>query len=233
MLAWQRRFIVGSVRTGTSGLTRPQRSFHADDAAALRRDREPCRLVYLDYFLARYYSSAQGRFTSPDEFVGGPDELYDFAGNASENPTFYADLFEPQSLNKYQFGYNNPLRYVDKDGHQTRDRYGNRTQPGPPGTLSPAQAKALAEATDKILTKAGDAEIYVLNKVWAGIKKLGEANRNYGCSGPHDAVRRPTDLTTHETEAKEEGQDSSPPPAATVGDILADATRVPGGGSKG
>jgi RHS repeat-associated protein len=25
----------------------------------------------LDYFLARYYSSAQGRFTSPDEFKGG------------------------------------------------------------------------------------------------------------------------------------------------------------------
>src|SRR5688572_2967882 len=30
----------------------------------------------LDYFLARYYSSAQGRFTSPDEFKGGPDELW-------------------------------------------------------------------------------------------------------------------------------------------------------------
>jgi RHS repeat-associated protein len=28
----------------------------------------------LDYLLARYYSSAQGRFTSPDEFTGGPDE---------------------------------------------------------------------------------------------------------------------------------------------------------------
>ncbi|HEV8370417.1 MAG TPA: RHS repeat-associated core domain-containing protein [Pyrinomonadaceae bacterium] len=26
----------------------------------------------LDYFLARYYSSAMGRFTSPDEFTGGP-----------------------------------------------------------------------------------------------------------------------------------------------------------------
>lgn len=32
----------------------------------------------LDYFLARYYSSTQGRFTSPDEFSGGPDELYRF-----------------------------------------------------------------------------------------------------------------------------------------------------------
>ncbi|MEK6300230.1 MAG: RHS repeat-associated core domain-containing protein [Acidobacteriota bacterium] len=72
----------------------------------------------LDYFLARYYSSAQGRFTSPDEFVGGPDELFDFSGAASSNPTFYADLTDPQSLNKYQYCYNNPLLYIDPDGHQ-------------------------------------------------------------------------------------------------------------------
>jgi RHS repeat-associated protein len=71
----------------------------------------------LDYFLARYYSSTQGRFTSPDEFTGGPDELFIFADAASANPTFYADLTNPQSLNKYQYTYNNPLSYIDPDGH--------------------------------------------------------------------------------------------------------------------
>jgi RHS repeat-associated protein len=72
----------------------------------------------LDYFAARYYGSLYGRFTSPDEFTGGPDELYDFADAAADNPTFYADLTYPQSLNKYQYCYNNPLTTVDPDGHK-------------------------------------------------------------------------------------------------------------------
>jgi len=82
----------------------------------------------LDYFLARYYSSTQGRFTSPDEFTGGPDEftggpdeLFYFADDASANPTFYADLRNPQSLNKYQYTFNNPLRWVDPDGHDPEE----------------------------------------------------------------------------------------------------------------
>jgi RHS repeat-associated protein len=75
----------------------------------------------LDYFLARYYSSVHGRFTSTDEFTGGPVELFSFAQMAAANPTFYADITEPQSLNKYQYTFNNPLRYVDSDGHLAGD----------------------------------------------------------------------------------------------------------------
>jgi RHS repeat-associated protein len=73
----------------------------------------------LDYFEARYFASKQGRFTSPDEFSGGPDDLFDFADVASENPTLYGELTEPQSLNKYVYCYNNPLSFIDIDGHKT------------------------------------------------------------------------------------------------------------------
>jgi RHS repeat-associated protein len=71
----------------------------------------------LDFAQSRYYSPRHGRFTSPDEFKGGPDELFDFEEDASDNPTFYADLTNPQSLNKYQYTYNNPYKFNDPNGH--------------------------------------------------------------------------------------------------------------------
>ena len=43
--------------------------------------------------------------------------MYYFVSDAAANPTFYADLRNPQSLNKYQYSYNNPIRYVDPNGH--------------------------------------------------------------------------------------------------------------------
>jgi RHS repeat-associated protein len=57
-----------------------------------------------DYFEARYYSSAMGRFLSPD-------------WSAKAEPVPYAKLDNPQSLNLYTYALNNPLRNIDKDGH--------------------------------------------------------------------------------------------------------------------
>ncbi len=58
----------------------------------------------LDYFGARYFSSAQGRFTSPD-------------WSEKPQPVPYADLSDPQTLNLYSYVRNNPLRKADTDGH--------------------------------------------------------------------------------------------------------------------
>ncbi|HEU4388769.1 MAG TPA: RHS repeat-associated core domain-containing protein, partial [Blastocatellia bacterium] len=52
----------------------------------------------MDYFLARYYASAQGRFTSVDP----------------ENTGASHDI--PQGWNGYSYSLNNPLRFVDPDG---------------------------------------------------------------------------------------------------------------------
>ncbi|MBN1567287.1 MAG: RHS repeat-associated core domain-containing protein [Acidobacteria bacterium] len=54
----------------------------------------------LDYFGARYYSGAQGRFVSPD------------APFADQNPE------NPQSWNLYAYTRNNPLMYVDQVGRE-------------------------------------------------------------------------------------------------------------------
>ena len=78
----------------------------------------------LDYFGARYLSSAQGRFTSPDEFKGGG--LFDpLTGKSAEKigPLPYADISDPQTLNKYAYVRNNPLKFVDPDGHETTVLY--------------------------------------------------------------------------------------------------------------
>src|SRR2546427_9048862 len=59
----------------------------------------------LDELVARYCSSALGRFTIPD-----------WAANANAVP--YADFGDPQSLNLYSYVKNNPLNFTDPDGHE-------------------------------------------------------------------------------------------------------------------
>ncbi|WP_263409585.1 RHS repeat-associated core domain-containing protein [Terriglobus tenax] len=65
----------------------------------------------LDYFGARYYGSAMGRFMSPDW---------------SEKPVSlpYSNVHNPQTLNLYSYIENNPLSRSDPDGHWPTPSYG-------------------------------------------------------------------------------------------------------------
>ena len=54
----------------------------------------------LDYFGARYYAGAMGRFTSADNFLNDTTAL------------------DPQRWNLYAYARNNPLRYVDPNGEK-------------------------------------------------------------------------------------------------------------------
>jgi RHS repeat-associated protein len=64
----------------------------------------------LDYFLARYYSGARGRFTSPDELLSS------------------GDVTDPQTWNRYSYGLGNPLRYTDPLGLYVFDSSVNEAQ---------------------------------------------------------------------------------------------------------
>src|SRR5207302_10996761 len=96
---------------GTGGRTAAQGYSVGDGARQKFTLKESDNETGLDYFLARYYSSTQGRITSPDEFKGGPEELFEDVDPHA--PLFYADIAEPQSLNKYHSCLNHPIPHID------------------------------------------------------------------------------------------------------------------------
>jgi len=88
----------------------------------------------LDYFLARYYSGAQGRFTSPDE------------------PFIDQDVNDPQSWNLYSYVRNNPLQFIDPTG-QTCQKMSNGT------TYDDMDGKGCAAVDEANKKKAPDSTV--------------------------------------------------------------------------
>jgi RHS repeat-associated protein len=88
---------VGINGRGTcyAGIDNPKQKFTGKE-----RDAE----TGLDYFGARYFSGAQGRYTSPD-------------WNKVPQAIPYANLKDPRTLNLYVYVRNSPVSFTDSDGH--------------------------------------------------------------------------------------------------------------------
>ena len=88
---------------GTGGRTQSQGYSVGDGVRQHFSQKERDNETGLDYFLARYYASTQGRFIS------------------SDLPLADQHVADPQSWNLYTYSRNNPLRYTDPDGRGILD----------------------------------------------------------------------------------------------------------------
>jgi RHS repeat-associated protein len=92
--------IVSEVRHLPYGQERWSRGAGVTDFGFISQ-RNEAGFGLMDY-QARYYSPYLGRFASPDTIIPDPAN--------------------PQSFNRYAYGYNNPLRYTDPSGHLSEDQ---------------------------------------------------------------------------------------------------------------
>jgi RHS repeat-associated protein len=114
-----------------------------------------------DYFGARYYSSAMGRFMSPD-------------WSAKAQPVPYAKMDNPQTLNLYAYMRNNPLGGTDPDGHcDWCDKLWNSAKQGAQN-LAASATTTLAAGVARISPSAA-------RKIWEAA--------NPGQKVPFDAAR--------------------------------------------
>jgi RHS repeat-associated protein len=132
---------------GIGGRTSAQGYDAADGLRQKFTSKERDNETGLDYFLARYYSSTQGRFTSPDLAAGR-------RGN-------------PQTLNRYSYVKNNPLKFTDPFGYSPQDP--NKNCPG--GCVEPYPDPQIVKI---------DVHLPWYKRAWNGIKKaFGKAGDAY------------------------------------------------------
>jgi RHS repeat-associated protein len=108
----------------------------------------------LDYFGARFFASTQGRFISVDPLGAS------------------AIVSDPQSFNRYTYVLNNPLKYVDPDGFDAKNPWGDLTDkerellaPKLTKVTGKDQMKAAQEAFNKLVTTGTKNDQQIANNV--------------------------------------------------------------------
>ncbi|HMN14520.1 MAG TPA: RHS repeat-associated core domain-containing protein, partial [Bellilinea sp.] len=108
----------------------------------------------LSYFGARYEDAKTGRFIAPDSVR---------AVDANSNKTNEKMLLDPQRLNTYAYGLNNPYRFIDPDGNIPID------------TLWDAANIIYDLFTGDRLSLAADSAALLIPYVPAGLTKISKA----------------------------------------------------------
>jgi len=126
----------------------------------------------LDYFGARYFSGAQGRFTSPDRVIVTP-----------------ARLGDPQRFDLYSYARNNPFRFIDPNGEDIA--FANDTEEGRKKALAAITKNLSAQEAANIgirQKKDGSYEGYVIDTRAIGKGASAEYTKLTGLIGDHSIV---------------------------------------------
>lgn len=126
----------------------------------------------LDYFGARYFSAAQGRFTSVDRVIVTPARVED-----------------PQRFNLYSYARNNPFKFIDPNGEDID--FANDTEEGRKkalGLITKNLRAAEAANIDIRQTKSGAYEAYVVDKNAIGEAASAAYKQLTGLIGDHSIV---------------------------------------------
>ncbi len=130
-----------------------------------------------DYFEARYYSSAMGRFMSPD-------------WSAKVEPVPYSKMDDPQSLNLYAYVYNNPLIGVDPTGHAPVHNWDGFQNCSPNsggadcnGPKKPSDLAVQAAAKQKAQQQSVQQQQQYLNNLASGVRLVPTYDHSPGDNG--------------------------------------------------